>query len=177
MRAFNSDGSPNGVETRVNSYSEGNQIDPDIDLTESGSYVITWIGESEDALNGVCARFYPGGKGQKTQIQIAGEHGTRCWDPDVCINEATGLVLITWMQGSKDSENQSDEMYGRFYDLNGNSKGAAFKIISETDEFKSIENFDVGSMVVNGAIEYVLVWEAYNESTKSFEVYQKDPRR
>ena len=172
MRAFNADGSPRGVETRVNPYSEGNQIDPDIDMTESGSYVVVWNGESEDALNGVCARFYPGGKPQKAQVQIAGERGTRCWDPDVCINESTGLVLITWLQGSKDNPNKSDEMYGRFYDLNGNAKGAAFKIISE-QETMSIESFDVGSVVVNGQIKYVLVWEAYVERTKSFEVFQK----
>ncbi|MBR4750121.1 MAG: trypsin-like serine protease, partial [Thermoguttaceae bacterium] len=172
LRSFNADGSPNGVETRVNPYSVGNQIDPDIDLTENGSYVVVWNGESEDALNGICARFYPGGKGQKNQIQIAGEHGTRCWDPDVCINEQTGLVLITWLQGSKDNPHKSDEMYGRFYDLNGNEKGAAFKIIDE-HETMSIENFDVASYVVDGQIKYVLVWEAYVENTKSFEIFQK----
>ncbi|MBQ9128483.1 MAG: trypsin-like serine protease, partial [Thermoguttaceae bacterium] len=80
MRRFKPDGTPNGVETRVNTYTTGNQIDPDIALTESGSYVVAWVGESDDALNGVCARFYPGGAAQAKQIQIAGRKGIRCWD-------------------------------------------------------------------------------------------------
>ena len=172
MRGFNADGSPNGVETRVNPYSEGNQIDPDIALTESGSYVVVWVGESDEALNGICARFYPGGHPLKGQTQVAGEHGTRCWGADVCINEETGLVLITWLQGSKDNPNKADEVYGRFYDLAGNAKGAAFKLVEQQDSM-SIEKFDVASMSVNGEIKYVVVWEAYVESTKSFEIFQK----
>jgi len=51
------------------------------------------IGESSEALNGVCARFYPGGQAQKEQVQVAGTKGMRCWDVDVSINETTGLVL------------------------------------------------------------------------------------
>ena len=172
MHKFNADGSSDGVEVRVNPYSDGNQIDPDIALTESGSYVIAWIGESSEALNGVCARFYPGGQAQKAQIQVAGTKGMRCWDVDVAINEATGLVLITWVQGSKDGDVQADELYGRFYDLNGNAKGSAFKIQQQVDGY-SVQDFDVAATTINGEICYVCVWQMFNAKNKTYDVYTK----
>ena len=157
---------------RVNPYSEGNQLRPDIALTESGSYVVAWIGESSEALNGVCARFYPGGQTQKEQVQIAGTKGMRCWDVDVVINEATGLVLITWVQGSKNGDTQADELYGRFYDLNGNAKGSAFKIQAQIEGY-SVHEFDVATNYVDGQIQYVCVWEMFNTQTRTYDIYQK----
>ncbi|MDO5309716.1 MAG: trypsin-like peptidase domain-containing protein [Planctomycetia bacterium] len=171
MRHFNADGEPDGVERRVNSYSTGNQISPDIALTETGDYVVAWIGESSEALNGVCARFYPGGQAQQNQVQVAGTKGMRCWDVDVCISES-GLVLITWLQGSKDNGTEADEMYGRFYNVNGEALSTAFKIIPQIDSY-SVEHFDVAPVTYNGQLNYVCVWQIYNKATKSFEIYQK----
>ena len=172
MHQFNADGSQKGVEVRVNPYADGNQIAPDIALTEGGSFVVAWIGESSEALNGVCARFYPGGKAQKQQIQVAGTKGMRCWDVDVSINEENGLVLITWVQGSKDGDTQADELYGRFYDLNGNAKGAAFKIQSQIDGY-SVQEFDVAAVSVGDSMNYVCVWKMYNAKSRTYDIYQK----
>ncbi len=180
MRSYNADGSPSSVEVRVNPYSVGNQMSPDIDMTEGGSYVIGWIGESAEALNGVCARFYPGGKAQTKQVQVAGSKSVRCWDVDVSINEDAGLVLITWLQGSNVDEigsdgPESDETYGRFYDLNGNALSNAFCIVS-ADYKKSVKSFDVASMTVGNELKYVVVWQMYNpnnNATNTFEIYQK----
>ncbi|MGI6402214.1 MAG: hypothetical protein ACOX0A_08925 [Thermoguttaceae bacterium] len=172
MHQYNADGSSAGSDVRVNPYAEGNQIHPDIALTESGSFVVAWIGESSEALNGVCARFYPGGQAQKEQVQVAGTKGMRCWDVDVSINETTGLVLITWVQGSKDGDTQADEMYGRFYDLNGNAKGSAFKIQSQISGY-SVQEFDVETIYVDGKARYICVWEMYNVKTRTYDVYQK----
>jgi len=40
MHQYNADGSSAGSDVRVNPYAEGNQIHPDIALTESGSFVV-----------------------------------------------------------------------------------------------------------------------------------------
>ncbi|MBR4833814.1 MAG: trypsin-like serine protease [Thermoguttaceae bacterium] len=170
MRRFNADGSADGVETRVNTYSIGNQIHPDIALTEGGSYVVSWVGESEDALNGVCARFYPGGAAQPKQVQIAGRKGIRCWNTDVQINEATGLVLITWIQGSTTREG-ADKVCGVYYDVNGEQKSEVFTVAENGDQ--SVESFDVESAMVDGKLQYVVAWTVADPDTLTREVYQR----
>ncbi len=170
MRRFNADGTASGVETRVNTYSTGNQIHPDIALTESGSYVVAWVGESDDALNGVCARFYPGGAAQAKQVQIAGRKGIRCWNTDVQINEATGLVLITWIQGSTTREG-ADKVCGVYYDVNGEQKSEVFTVAENGDQ--SVESFDVESAMVDGKLQYVVAWTVADPNTLTREVYQR----
>ena len=170
MRRFNADGSTNGVETRVNTYSTGNQIHPDVALTESGSYVVAWVGESDDALNGVSARFYPGGAAQAKQVQIAGRKGIRCWNVDVQINEATGLALITWIQGDTTTDG-ADKVCGVYYDVNGEQKSEIFTV-AENGE-RSIESFDVESAMVDGKLQYVVAWTVADPVTLSREIYQR----
>ncbi len=176
MRRFKPDGTPVGVETRVNNYTTGNQIDPDIALTESGSYVVAWAGESEDALDGVCARFYPGGAAQAKQIQIAGRKGIRCWNPDVQINEATGLVLISWIQGATEVDAvgnpKADKVCGVYYDVNGKQLSDVFTIAE--DGAQSIESFDVESVkLADGSLQYVVAWTSVNTGDWTRDVYQR----
>lgn len=170
MRRFKADGTPNGVETRVNTYSTGNQIDPDIALTESGSYVVAWVGESQDALNGVCARFYPGGASQAKQVQIAGRKGIRCWNVDVQINEATGLVLISWIQGATTREG-ADKVCGVYYTVDGKQVSDVFTVAENGNQ--SIETFDVESVKIGDKMQYVVAWTVADPDTLTREIYQR----
>ncbi|MBR5244176.1 MAG: trypsin-like serine protease, partial [Thermoguttaceae bacterium] len=168
MRHYNADGTENGVVTRVNQYAAGNQIQPDVAMTENGSYVVAWVGESANALNGVCARFYGGGK--ENQIQIAGRKGIRCWDVDVQINEETGLVLISWLQGSTTNEG-ADQVCGVYYDIYGVKRSEVFTIAENAD--RSVESFDVQGVRIHNKLHYVVVWSAGDKSTLTSEIYQR----
>ncbi|MBQ2790601.1 MAG: hypothetical protein IJE97_13275, partial [Thermoguttaceae bacterium] len=149
----------------------GNQINPDIALTESGSYVVAWVGESDYALNGVCARFYPGGAAQAKQVQIAGRKGIRCWDVDVQINEATGLVWISWIQGSTTREG-ADTVCGVYYDVNGKQLSDVFTVAQNGDQ--SVEAFDVESVMMrDDTLQYVVAWSVVDPDTLTREVYQR----
>ena len=72
MRRFATDGTPVSNESLVNSYTSGDQTNPEIAVLEGGGFVITWMSEDQDGSDtGIYAqRYNAAGEKQEFEFQV-----------------------------------------------------------------------------------------------------------
>jgi len=59
---FDADGSPLGVETRINASIAGNQTSPDVDVDDAGNFIVVWQSDSSSpAVSKINGRMYDSG--------------------------------------------------------------------------------------------------------------------
>ncbi|UVC07722.1 cadherin-like domain-containing protein [Rhizobium sp. TH2] len=67
LQAYKADGTPDGVETRVNEYTTGNQYNPQLTALSDGGWLVTWWSTGQDGdLDGVYQRSYRTGNNAPT---------------------------------------------------------------------------------------------------------------
>ena len=97
VRSFAADGTPDGDEVLVNSTVTGEQNDADVDLNESGEFVVAWNSRHQDGDSwGVFGQaFAADGTSQGDEIQLNSTSDSSQYQPAVGINN-DGSFLAAW---------------------------------------------------------------------------------
>ncbi|MDO4586169.1 MAG: trypsin-like serine protease [Planctomycetia bacterium] len=162
---------PAGTETIVNVYTNGNQMSPDVAMSDYGDYVVVWTGTGRESQMGAFARFYPDGSAQAVQVFVSSADRL-CYDAKVTIDSDLGLVLITWREGSKNYTIEGDKVLGRYYNLSGKALGNQFELLNEG--VFSVVDYDIDSTNIDGEDTFVVTWSVLNaESRYDKDVYAK----
>jgi len=113
---YNSDGTTNGSEFRVNSFTIGNEDSPSVAMNNSGNFVISWTGYPQTGSSyGVYAqRYNSDGSKISTEFQVDSNTFTSQY-PSIAMN-ASGNFVISWTGNSANNYG----IYGKIYDSNGN---------------------------------------------------------
>jgi hypothetical protein len=114
-----------GGEFRVNEYQNDEQIDPQIAMTEEGSFVITWASYLQDGSGfGIYARLYnaAGGAGNEFRVNETTIHWQQ--EPAVAMNSTKGFV-ITWTSFNQDNPQDNDlrdnGIFARMFNADGSN--------------------------------------------------------
>ena len=114
---YNSDGSTNGSEFRVNSYVTGTQQNPSVGINSNGDFIIFWNGYGQDDSSGVFAQKYnANGSTNSTEFRVNSYSTNSQGVPFVAMAD-DGKFIVSW-QGNGIGD--ADGIFSKKYDSNGN---------------------------------------------------------
>ncbi|MFN8578624.1 MAG: hypothetical protein U0354_17490 [Candidatus Sericytochromatia bacterium] len=162
---YNSDGTPNGSEFQVNSYTTGYQGSPSVKINDNGDFVITWESNFQDGdSTGVYAqRYNSDGTPNGSEFRVNTYTTDYQSSPSVTINNS-GNFIITWLSHYQDGD--SDGIFAQRFNSNGTPNGSEFQINTYTTNYQVSPSI---SMLNSG--NFVITWNSYNQDGDSSGVF------
>ena len=147
---YNADGSANGSEFQVNTYTNDNQFIAEVAALNDGGFVITWSSDGQEGQYGVFGqRYNADGSVDGGEFQVNVYTTGRQIDSEITtLND--GGYIISW-------ESQSD-VYGQIYNADGSVRKAEFLINTHTS---STQDNPVMTALSDGG--FVVVWDSKNQ--------------
>ncbi len=161
---FDSSGNTVGTQFIVNTYTDGNQHQPDVAMDTFGNFVITWAGEGLNDESGVFFRAFDA-LGAALDEQMAVNEFTQSIqdEPSVAI-DATGDFVVSWTSYGQDGD--LDGVYARTY----NSAG-----IATTNEFRVNSTWtnrqDKSDVAMDSDGNFTVVWASDGQDGSSWGIY------
>jgi len=155
---FASNGSPQGAEFQVNSYTTGFQYEPAVAVRSGGSFVVAW--ESQGSISNDTTDysiqgqlFDAAGSPQGAQFQI-NTYTTGDQTGTEMAAAADGRFVVTWRSyGSFGTDTDGASTQARRYAANGTPQGAQFQVNTYTTE---PQRFTSVAAQPNG--DFVIAW-------------------
>jgi VCBS repeat-containing protein len=171
-RRFNADGSPNGPEFQVNTFTPGFQFLPAITALSGGGFVVTWQSEGKDGSGfGIAARLYQADGSPLTveefQVNNFDPPGDQ-FAPAVTALSGGGFV-VTWQSEGKDGSGFG--IAARLYQADGTPLGDEFQV----NTFTSGDQFAPAVTALSGG-GFVVTWESDDGTDRRIaaRLYQAD---
>jgi hypothetical protein len=147
---YKSDGSKWGSELHVNTYTPGNQYDPEIAKLDDGDIIVAWESQNQDGSGyGIYQQRF-NAEGDKEGIErrvnktVAGDQ-----DSSDVTALSTGGYVVTWTSEGQDGS--AGGIYGQVYDEDGAKVGKEFLVNKHTNSEQaesSVAGLDDGRFVV-----------------------------
>lgn len=164
-QVYNADGSKQGGEFRVNTYTLGDQFGASVTSLTAERFVVVWTSDGQDGdAGGVYGQIFnadgstQGGEFRANTYTLSGQY-----NPTVT-SLASGGFLVTWNSDGQDGSVLG--VFGQAYNADGSSQG---------DEFR-INSYAIGNQLphrittlANGG--YVVVWDSQNQDGDGSGVY------
>ena len=155
---YDSHGNAINVEFKVNSYTSGNQSNPNATQLTDGSIVIAWDSSNQDgSSNGVYAKRYDA-EGQAifgseflVNTTIDGNQS----NPNV-VSLGGGGFIIAW-EGSGSGD--SNGIYAQRFDSNGSVNGGEFRVNNQSIQSQSSSEI----ISIGGSDAFAIVWYSNHE--------------
>jgi hypothetical protein len=154
---YQANGNKFGSEIHVNTYTPGNQYNPEITTLKNGDFIVTWESESQDGSGyGIYQQRYDAdgaanGGEKRVNKTVAGDQDTA----DVTALSSGGYV-VTW-QSEKGQDKSGYGIYGQAYNANGTKAGTEFLVNKHTNSEQlecSVAGIDKG--------RFVVTWQSYD---------------
>lgn len=147
------DGTAEGAEFQVNSYSLDLQVNPQVDRNSQGDFVVVWMSyqqTADDDFDVFAQRFDAAGMALGGELQVntftTGYQG----NPDVALDDS-GNFLVVWESEAQDGS--LGGIYGQRFDSAGTPAGGEFRV---NTTFASDQN-DAVVAAANGT--FLVAWE------------------
>jgi Ca2+-binding RTX toxin-like protein len=127
---YHSDGTANGTEFLVNTFTTDRQWLPDVAMKDDGSFVITWASNGQDGdKNGIYARRYlADGSAIAPEFLVNTFTTDEQGSPEIAMDDRGNFVIV-W-QSKQDGDDFG--IYGQRYRSTGVANGTEFRINSTT---------------------------------------------
>lgn len=159
-RRFSSAGLALGTEFRVNTYTTGSQITPDVAMDSDGDFVVTWTSQNQDGHQfGVYAqRFNSLGVKQGSEFRV-NEYTTDQQSSSAVDMDATGDFVIIW-------EGSPGGLMAQRYQSDGTAQGSNFQVNSSSPNLLTGSSI---SMQNNG--DFIVTWSNRRAGDDYGEIY------
>lgn len=164
---FNADGTRSGGEIHVNTYTPGNQYDPEVTTLANGDFVVTWQSQGQDGSGyGIYQqRFGADGSADGVERRVNKKTG---YDQDTADVAAlsTGGYVVTWQSDRQDGSAYG--IYGQVYDDAGKKIGKEFRVNKHTGSEQvdcSVTGLDNG--------RFVVTWQSYGKDGDQGAIMQR----
>ena len=154
---YQANGNKFGIEIHVNTYTSGNQYNPEITTLENGDFIVTWESQDQDGSGyGIYQQRYDAdgavdGSEKRVNKTVAKDQDT----VDVTALSNGGYV-VTW-QSEKGGDKSGYGIYGQVYNENGAKVGKELLINKHTNSEQvecSVAGIDKG--------RFVVTWQSYD---------------
>ncbi|ADV61466.1 VBCS repeat-containing protein [Isosphaera pallida ATCC 43644] len=163
---FDASGNPVGGEFQVNTYTTSSQANPHVAMNAAGDFVVAWQSYTQDGWGyGVYAqRFDASGNPVGGEFQV--NTYTTNWqlNPGLAMNPMTGDFVVVWQSFGQDGSGFG--VYAQRFDASGNPVGGEFQVNTYTTNWQ----LNPG-LAMNGAGDFVVVWESYSQDGWGYGVY------
>ena len=124
---YAADGTPEGIEFRVNTYTYSTQLDPALAMDSAGNFVVTWESYSQDGSgDGVYGQRYgTDGTPLGDEFQVNTYTSSNQRQPDVAMN-STGSFVVAWASSGQDTAYTG--VYAQQYAADGTAVGGEFRV-------------------------------------------------
>ncbi len=160
-QAYNADGTTNGGEFQVNTFTAGNQLEGSVTGLQSGGFIVTWSSYNQDAggndLGIFGQRFDADGMRVGTEFQVNTFTPNHQSNSDV-MSLADGGYLVTWQSSAQDGSFYG--VFGQRYHMDGTKNGTEFRINTTTANDQDLPAI---GLLANGNI--VIAWDTFNQDT------------
>jgi hypothetical protein len=155
---YDSEGAPQGVEFRVNSYTTLGQGNPFVASDASGNFVVVWTSDRqyEDSWGIFGQRYDSGGAAQGSEFRVNSYTPEAQHEPSVAM-AATGDFVVVW--ASRDQDGDFYGVFGQRYDSAGVAQGGEFRVNSYTTGSQ-----DLASVASDASGNFVVVWHGPGQS-------------
>ena len=162
---YAANGSANGSEFKVNTYTNSYQGTPSITSLADGGFLVAWNSVGQDGSgSGVYAKRYAAnGSAVGNEFKVntyTTEHQSQ---PNVT-NLADGGFLVTWTSNGQDAGWY--DIYAQRYAANGIPSGSEFKVNTYTSSYQ--DDPSVISLVDGG---FLITWASMNQDGSGYGVY------
>lgn len=166
-------GSPQGPEFQLNSYTTNNQVWPDVAIEASGDFVAVWASDGSDGgdtSNGSiqAQRFRADGSPVGAQIQINSYTTSSQAFPKVAVG-LDGKFVVTWMSaGSDGSDQDGGAVQMRIFEADGSPASQELQVNTFTTGFQSMPEVAIAE-----SGEFVIAWVSdgsYGDDSSGYSV-------
>jgi hypothetical protein len=159
------EGTPQGAEFQINSYTDGVQYFPSVAVLAGGGFVVAWASDGQDGSgDGIYARRYDSA-GVAAHGEFKVNSYTTAEQSDAAIAAlADGGFVVTW--GSLDQDGSDYGIYAQRYDAAGVAVGVEFRansFTSNTQNSPSVVAFADGG--------FLIAWESFGQDGSELGVY------
>ncbi len=161
---YNADGTVNGNEFQINTYTDGHQNYSSVTSLSDGGFVVTWNSYDQDGNSyGIFGqRYNADGTANGDEFQI-----NTCTDSSQYNSSVTSLsdggFVVTW-----ESYNQDGDAYGIFgqrYNADGTNNGDEFQI----NDYNLSNQIDSSvTALSNGS--FVVTWDSYDQDGSNYSI-------
>jgi hypothetical protein len=150
-RRIDAAGVPQATEFQVNTFTAGDQIQPDVALDSDGDFVVVWMSLAQDgSYGGIFAqRFDSAGMRQASEFQVNSYTMVSQGHPDVDLAD-DGDFVVAW-QDHQDGSYYG--VFGRRFNSGGAPQATEFQVNTQT-----ASNQDSPTVAVDGDGDFVVVW-------------------
>ncbi|HEY8153160.1 MAG TPA: hypothetical protein VII72_03435 [Myxococcota bacterium] len=155
---YASDGSPQGAEFQVNTYTTVDQQNPSVAVDAGGGFFVVWEsrgspGTDTSATSVQGQRYASDGSTQGGQFQINAYSTERQVFPSVAAAPGGEFVVVWASSGSNGTDTSSSSIQGQRYASDGSAQGGEFQVNSYTTNYQ-------GTATVAAAADgdFVVAW-------------------
>jgi len=151
---YNSGGTKNGSEFRINTTTANGQRYPDVAIGDDGDFVVTWMSENQDGDSwGIYFQRYNASATAQGSETIANSTTTGIQRfPTIAIDNSENFV-ISWSQTTSSG---THSIQAQRFNSAGTAQGSEFSVNSSTADFHG--NPDVGMARYSG--DFAIVWQS-----------------
>jgi hypothetical protein len=159
-RRYDAEGTPQGAQFQVNSYTTRNQSEPVVAIDGSGRFVVVWVSSGSAGSDGDYGsiqgqRYDAGGTPQGSEFQVNTYTTDSQLDPAVAAAGSGSFVVVWSSYGSVGSDGDYDSVQGQRYDASGAPQGPQFQVNTYTTGYQ----YEPG-VVADASGRFVVVWES-----------------
>ncbi|KKL98464.1 hypothetical protein LCGC14_1824160, partial [marine sediment metagenome] len=167
---FNADGTKNGSEFPVNTYTTGAQVIPSVSSLSNGQFVVTWQSRDQDGDDyGVYGQiFNADGTKSGSEFQV-NTYTTNYQEAPSIASLNNDKFVVTWTSGVFSGLGQDGDgmgVYGQIFNADGTKSGSEFQVNTYTTSHQS--NPSVASLR-NG--QFVVTWDSNDQDGNGGGVY------
>ena len=171
---YEGDGTPDGGEFQVNSYTTSHQYEPAVSADAQGNFVVAWAsngsyGTDTSSWSVQAQRFDTTGTAVGDQFQVNTYTTGAQKEPAVASDEQGNFIVVWESEGSSGTDTSGTSIQGQFYDACGAPVGDQFQVNSYTTDQQ--ESPVVSSLDSYGT--FVVAWQStgsVGDDTSSFSV-------
>ncbi|MBX9458602.1 MAG: hypothetical protein KL863_22560 [Rhizobium sp.] len=155
MQVFNANGTKSGIEAHVNTYTTGNQYDPEVTTLANGDFVVTWQSQGQDGSGyGIYQqRFDANGSMDGTETRVNTATAKDQTHADITAL-STGGHVVTWETVGKNA----GDIRAQVFDAAGNKVGKELKVNTHTNS----EQLDPSVAALDNG-RFVVTWQSYDK--------------
>ena len=162
---YNASGGPLGSEFGVNSYTDYDQMYPNVASDADGDFVVIWesVNQDGDSRGIYGQRFNAAGEILDSEFQVNTNTSSIQWLSDVAM-DSDGDFVVVWE--SYVGEGTAFDVYGQRFNANGTKAGSEFQVNSHTT------GDQVWSRVASASNgDFVVVWGSDGQDGSGWGVY------
>jgi hypothetical protein len=160
---YAADGTPQGAQFQVNSYTTNAQTTPSVGMADDGDFVVAWESNGaslDSSLASVQAQRYAAdGTPQGAQFQVNTYTTSRQGRPSIGMTPEGDFVVAFESAGSTGTDTGSLGIQGQRYAADGTPQGAQFQVNTFTT---SLQQFPSVSVADDG--DFVVAWQSNGSS-------------